>query len=299
MSKGGDVAMPTIYAPVKGRTYGTVKPGVVSDPKKFDKITTPKLWTAKGIKNVQKYMNFGVAPKLIATPPIGVLKKYGKNFPNGKGLQVKNSWTNTVADQWGMKNITNSGTLGREFGPKGVDKIYSGKYFNSPRMARPGGDLDTALRTNYLAFVNQPPKNVNTRKNVPGLFYDRRAPDFVGFNDLPSNNLLFGKGRLNKRRRNVRSVLAKNSFGSGLYHQMGAPFGRNGVEYLLNPNTVADFYGGATSTFSLSSNKDNANTRIPARPSKVQSDIIYLSKGIKAYNPIKPNLMKLKKVTSL
>jgi len=279
MSRSGNVSMPTIYAPVKGKNYGKIRAGVVSDPKKFDKITSNKIWTKTAIKNVEKLMNFGQTAKLIATPPVGNLKKYGKTFPNGKGLQVKKSWANVISDRWG-KDITNSGTLGREFGPNGTDRIYSGGYFNNIRMARPGGDLDTALRTNYLAFINRPPKNTNTSQNVAGLVYDRKVPDFVGFNGLPGLPGKPGKER-------------KTSFGrTGLYHQMGAPFGRNGVEYLLNANTVADFYGGATNTFSLSNNKRNLMTKIPKRPKKVQDNSIYISKG-KTYSPLKPDLMKL------
>jgi hypothetical protein len=131
------------------------------------------------------------------------LAEYGKNFKDSTpGFQIKNSWTNELTKKWG--NPIDAGTLGREFGPGNTDKIYSKKYYNQPRMLRPGDDLSETLYTNRNCNLMNNPK---AQTEMTGLFYDSSTPDLV------ANQ--FGGKRLKKRK--------VNSFG-GLYSQMGPPY---------------------------------------------------------------------------
>ena len=79
-------------------------------------------------------------------PQINTLKMYGKNFPDGQGFKISNSFQEEITKKWGDPLL--SGTLGREFGPGNTDKIYDNNYFNNIRMAYPGGDLETTLSLN-------------------------------------------------------------------------------------------------------------------------------------------------------
>ena len=254
----GSYAIPTWYLPEgPNKTSGTLKPSVIKNPSNFDKITKPskskEIWTPESIKSAQKFMNFG----LIKTPALGTWKKYGKNFPNGEGMHLGKSFTNKISDKWGKGNkILLSGTLGREFGPGNVGNIYSNKYFNNIRMAYPGGDLDTALRTNWLAYVNT---HKRARKAVPGMIYDSPNPQFVGFNNLPGRRTLFGRGS------------------NTLYYQMGIPYGHMGSDYIVNKNTIRDNYGGGVQ-FPLK------------RPRKVNNNDSYIGL-VDSYNPLARNIM--------
>lgn len=259
----GTYSMPTWYIPPgPNKTTGTLKPVLIKNSKNFDKLTKRiqkgknEIWNSRSVKNVEQFMNFG----LIQTPAIGVLEKYGKNFPNGKGMHVGKSFINKIEDKWGKgNNSLVSGTLGREFGPGNVDKIYTNKYFNNIRMARPGGDLDTVLRTNSLAYINT---RKFSRKAVPGMIYDSPNPQFVGFNNLPGKRTKIG---------------TKFGTNTRLYYQMGPPYGRSGSDYLIKKGAIKALYGGGVQ-FPLK------------RPKKVQNKKIYIGK-MKAYNPLARNIM--------
>jgi len=135
------------------------------------------------------------------------LAKYGKNFKGeNQGFQINNSWQNYLKDKWG--NPLDSGTLGRELGPGNVDGIYSKKYYNQPRMLRPGDDLSETLYTNRNCNIMNNPK---AKLEMTGLFYDDKV--------TPDINQ-FGKKK------------KKNSFGSNfLYSQMGPAY-ESGNQFL-------------------------------------------------------------------
>jgi hypothetical protein len=131
------------------------------------------------------------------------LAEYGKNFKNpNQGFQINDSWTNTLTNKWG--NPLDAGTLGREFGPGNTDKIYSKKYYNQPRMLRPGDDLSETLYTNRNCnLINNPA----AQTKMTGLFYD----------DLSGPGLV--ANQFGKRRSKKKGV----SFGN-LYSQMGPSY---------------------------------------------------------------------------
>ena len=264
--------MPTWYLPSgPNKSSGILKPGLIKNSNNFNKITKSdknsksesggkEIWNPRSVKNVTKFMNFG----LIKVPAIGTWKKFGKNFPNGKGLNIGKSFTNKINSKWGPgTDSLVSGTLGREFGPGKVGKIYSNKYFNNIRMAYPGGDLDTALRTNLLAYTNTHP---STRKSVPGMIYNSPNPQFVGFNNLP--------GKLKRSTRSTRSTKFGSDF---LYNQMGPPFGHLDSDYLVNKNTFKKLYGGGVQ-FPLK------------RPKKVKNTNLWIGQT-KSYKPLSRNIM--------
>lgn len=93
---------------------------------------------------------------------IGQVKKYGKQFPNGKGFVAKPNWKQQLVAQ-GWNPVTNAGTLGREFGPGGFNKVFTSKYFYQPRMAYPGGQLSAAVMLN---------KNCGMAKTPMAKYFD-------------------------------------------------------------------------------------------------------------------------------
>jgi hypothetical protein len=254
LDKDGSYATPTWYFPNNPLIKGVISPA------QFE----------KNLKNGKRPWRFGenkTAAQLTfeSIPQINSLVKYGKNFPNGKGFEINNSWTDVTKKIWG-KDITNSGTLGREFGPKGVDKIYTDKYLNNIRMAVPGGDLETTLSLNRECnIVNKP----ESKTNSVGLIFDSKNQQIV-----PMNN--FGR--------------KKNKFGN-LYNQMGPAFER-GNQYLVDPLTVTNLYGGATQNE-------------PPRPGKVNNPLSYIGQA-KEYKPLeyypslnKPTNFKNKRVSKI
>ena len=191
LDSSGNYSMPSWYSPKSKKiTQGMIPPN------KF-----------VGIMGIKRNNNFGNW-----TPEIDTLLKYGKNFPDNKGFQIGNSFSNEMTKKWG--DPLASGTLGREFGPGNTDKAYTNAYFNNIRMARPGGDLDS------LDFLN---RNCNLMNN-PKLSSDTQN---LGF-------LYDAKDR----------QLNSNNFGRKLYYQMGPAYAYNN-EYLVDKNTVNSLYGGA------------------------------------------------------
>lgn len=242
LDKYGSYVMPTWYFPNKPLIKGIISPA------QFE----------KNLKNGKRPWRFGenkTAAELTfeSIPQINSLAKYGKNFPNGKGFEINNSWTELTKRVWG-DDITNSGTLGREFGPGGVDKIYTNGYLNDIRMAVPGGDLDTVLNLNSKCNVVRRPES---KTNSVGLIFDSNNQQIV-----PMNN--FGR--------------RKSKFGN-LYSQMGPAFER-GNQYLVYPDTVSKLYGGATQYEQ-------------PRPGKVNNPLIYIGQS-KEYQPLEyyPSLNK-------
>jgi hypothetical protein len=76
-------------------------------------------------------------------------------FPDGKGFKIPNSFVNSIQNLYGNgDNALVAGTVGRELGPGGdTNKLYTSEYFHQPRMAYPGGDLDTLLNNNVNCNV--------------------------------------------------------------------------------------------------------------------------------------------------
>ena len=256
LNPDGSYAMPAWYLPTTSRSKsGKIHTGLIKNVKKFNQITqrptAPAIKTTKLSRNPGGASNFG----LIKTPAIGTLKRYGKNFPDGKGIIIGKSFDNKITKKWGNGVYKlRAGTLGREFGPNNFDKVYGNNYYNGLRMAVPGGDLDTMLSDNRNCNIL---KRSKSRLNSPGFIYNSKNPQIVGFNNFGSQNL-YGD--------------------QNLYYQMGPPYGHRGSNYLIKKDTVRRLYGGATQ-------------RPQQRPGKVGGNLTYLTKNRKVYNPINPNLM--------
>jgi len=122
-------------------------------------------------------------------PAIGTLAKDGRNFPNGNLFQTPESFAQQIEKKWG--NPLDSGTLGREFGPGKTDQIYSNDYFNNLRMARPGGDLDTALNLNrscnLYSPMSTPAGNAYPVTYTDGMIYNSPNPQISGFGKKKMN----------------------------------------------------------------------------------------------------------------
>jgi hypothetical protein len=157
-----------------------------------------------------------------AIPQIGTLAKNGKNFPDGEGFKIPNSFSNDLENKWGAGNATAAGMVGRELGPGNSKLISNSEYFHKPGMVRPGGPEDA------YGFALNNTCNVlkSDSRNSVGMFYnDPSRPRLVSMNN-------FGKNRF-----------GKNKFGNNnLYSQMGPAYGNS---YLMKDTTVADLYGGA------------------------------------------------------
>jgi hypothetical protein len=190
-------------------------------------------------------------------PQIGTLAKYGKNFPNGQGFEIPNSWTNDMTQKWGNELL--SGTLGREFGPGNTDRIYQNDYYNNIRMAYPGGDLDTALNTNrscnmYNKVTTPSGAAAYPVLNSAGMIYNSKNPEIV--------NMSFGK-----RKRSV----SNSRFGNkSLYSQMGPIPASN---YLLDSTTFDSMYAGG-------------GQKAPPRPYKIDNANLYIGQA-PVYYPVK------------
>ena len=87
---------------------------------------------------------------------IGNVKKYGRNFPDGKGFIPSLTWEDQLKAE-GWNPVSTAGTVGRELGPEGHKQIYSSKYFYRPRMPAPGGQLDAAIMLNRNCGAAKPP----------------------------------------------------------------------------------------------------------------------------------------------
>jgi len=199
----GSYAMPTWYIPDKNGMGGTLQPG----------LRKSKLGSLVQKRPKNRFSSFGSSPVDII-PQINTLAVDGKNFPNGQGFDIQNSWANQLQSIWGVGNAENAGTLGREFGPGNFGNVYSNDYLNNIRMAQPGGDLDTVLAMNRTC--NMYKSNTDT----PGLIYNSPNPQIVGFNGFGTHKRVVKKAPKSKFR-----------FGTGLYNQMGPAYGSS---YITN-----------------------------------------------------------------
>lgn len=224
MDSKGNYSMPTWYCPSSKSLFV----GIIL-PNEFE-------------KKMKQGNSFGNS----VVPEIDTLAKYGKTFgPTGTNFNIAPSWSNELTQKWG--DPKKAGTLGREFGPRGTDGIYSKNYFYKPRMAYPGGDLSEVLSSNQNCNMINNPKAAT--QNV-GLFYDSKYQSSFG-------------SRKNK----------KNYFGKDkLYPQMGPAYER-GNQYLVQKNTFRDLYAGA-------------GQNDLKKPNKVQNNRLYISKNVDQYNPI-------------
>jgi len=166
---------------------------------KYSGILTQK-WTTDNVLRALSIMNPNV-PFLrksdfgYTTPQISPLAEYGRNFPNGKGLEIPNSWEQTIKNTWG-NDTTASATVGNTFGPGNNSEALSSSYFHQPRMSIPGGPLDTYMMLNSRCNQSKDPQK------VVGTF-----PESTNFGSAQ-------KKKLNKRTR----------FGNN-YSQMGPAYG--------------------------------------------------------------------------
>jgi len=186
-------------------------------------------------------------------PNINNLAVYGKNFPNGEGFNISESYSNTIEKNWGTgTNALNAGVGGtRSLGPENIGEMYSNEYVNNIRMAHPADQLGTALYLNRSCNTDHKP---STMENSPGMIYNASNPQIV------DNNTGFGK-------RNKRV----SRFGKGLYSQMGPAY-EIGNQYLINQNTGQQLYSGGR------------QNDLP-RPYGIENKTIYVGQA-PLYNPI-------------
>ena len=189
-------------------------------------------------------------------PQINTLQKYGKNFPDNQGFNVGLSFAENMTKKWGDPLL--SGTVGREFGPGNVDKIYKNDYYNGIRMIQPGNDLETAISLNRTANMYNKNGNSYPVTYSPGLIYDSKNPQIVSMNAFGRRkNHSFGKKKRTSR------------FG-GLYSQMGPVPHSN---YLMDKTFFNNKYAGG-------------GQGGPVAPNKVQNNKIFIGQS-KEYSPIK------------
>jgi thiol-disulfide isomerase/thioredoxin len=192
---------------------------------------------------------FGNAKPLMEN--INNLAFYGKNFPNGQGFNIPNSFYENIEDKWGAGGTALNAGIGgaRSLGPGNAGKLFTNDYVNNIRMVPPGSTDDTFLSGNrYHAMLN------NNNNNVyPGLVSDSKNPQIV------DKNTGFGS----------RKRLSR--FGS-LYRQMGPPYGLKGNNYLVGPNTGRQLFSGAQQFE-------------PPRPGGVNDPELYIGTA-KLYNPL-------------
>lgn len=197
--KNGTVNMPTWVFP-----DGKIHKGVMKDLSKLIK---------------KRRSNFGSCTAGDGTVPVlDSLAKCGKNFPDGQGNLIPNSFMQNIQNKWG-EDYLNAGTGGfRSLGPNSNDAYYSNNNLNDIRMYPPGGQLESAFSLNRTCNMM---KN-NPGNNTYGLVYDSPNPQIVGFG------------------RNSR----KSRFGkSYLYNQMGQAYAN---APLVTWDTTKNLYGGAT-----------------------------------------------------
>jgi len=216
-------------------------------------------------------------------PGINDRDYYGKDFPNGKGFNIPDSYYQQVESVWGKGDDTlNAGVGGsRSLGPDKVTEMYNSGYVNNIRMAHPSDQLGTAL---YLNRLCNTPKTgsvgmVSGSNNSPqivdmttGAFGRRRRARF-GDNYYLNANLAAGTSSSapkNSIGRARKARFGKNYYVSGtisagssssapksssigrprkarfgnLYSQMGPAF-EIGNQYLINKNTGNELYSGA------------------------------------------------------
>ena len=232
---------PTWYVPNKKGSYNVYN-SIINNTKDFDKLVFKE--SAFGKK---RRCRFGKDTSYL--PQMGNWAKYGRNFPDGGGFNMPNSFNKDITNKWGTGNSALvCGTLGRELGPGNFNNVLSNEYVNNIRMAQPNDQLGTELYLNRSCNIQR-----NLNKSDPGMIYDSLNPQIVPMSTG------FGK----KRRTQV------SKFGNYLYSQMGPAYGN---QYLITKDTVKELYGGAL-------NNNNV------RPSGVQNKNIYIGKA-PVYNPL-------------
>ena len=228
---------PTWAFPQGGDKY-KLYPNIIEDPKMIKAVSS------FGRKRSNRRSRFGAE----LLPNINNLAVYGKNFPNGKGFDIPQSYYGTVENIWGKGDDTlNAGVGGtRSLGPDNIVKMYSNGYFNEIRMAQPADQLGAAINLNRSC-------NKSTSLSSPGIIFDSPNPQIV------DNTTGFGR-----RKRRSR-------FGN-LYSQMG-PASEIGNQYLINKDTGNQLYSGA---------RQNETPR----PYSINNKSIYIGQA-PIYNPIK------------
>lgn len=200
------------------------------------------------LKKKAKRSNFGFGNAKSLMENINNLAFYGKNFPNGEGFNIPNSFYQNIEDKWGAGGTALNAGIGgaRSLGPGNAESLFTNGYVNNIRMVPPGSTDDTFLSGNrYHAMLN------NNNNNVyPGLVSDSNNPQIV------DKNTGFG----------LRKRLSR--FGS-LYRQMGPIPHSN---YLVNANTGVQLFSGAQQFE-------------PPRPSGVNDPETFIGQA-KLYNPL-------------
>uniref|UniRef100_A0A6C0B062 Glutaredoxin domain-containing protein n=1 Tax=viral metagenome TaxID=1070528 RepID=A0A6C0B062_9ZZZZ len=224
-------------------------------------IINPELLSFGRRRNMRR-TRFGETPKLL--PNINDLAVYGKNFPNGKGFEIPDSYYKKVESVWGTGNDTLNAGIGgtRSLGPDNIGEMYSNGYFNNIRMAQPADQLGTALYLNRSCNIT---RNEGTTLKSPGMIYDSPNPQIV--------DTTTGFGRRRKgggRKANLKGKKRGTRFG-GLYGQMGPAY-EIGNQYLINKDTGNQLYSGGR------------QNKTP-RPDSVQNKYIYVGQ-VTPYKPI-------------
>ena len=235
MDRDGNYSMPTHYIPT-GKGYGKIVVGLRKDLVKatsfgkatgFGKMPKPKLpkfgnaaleapktsYIGRPPPKFKKPSRFGKTSRFgYDNPQINTWKPFN-SFPGGPGylpgnnFNIPESFDNKMQTKWG--DVTESGTLGREFGPGNHSQIYSSDYFFQPRMARPGGDLDTALNDNSKCNMLSKDNGLPGSFKSPGLFSDSTSGLFTSF------------GKKKKSRYGTNTILS--SYPQGKYTGIVSP----------------------------------------------------------------------------
>jgi hypothetical protein len=181
-------ALPTWYIPTKNGN-GYLREGVIKSVKNL--VINSK-------KKPKRSFKFG--------NNLGTLAKLGRNFSEtNPGFNNGTSWLQETTQKWG-NDVTLSGTLGREFGPGNTDKIYSNEYYNGLRMARPGGDLETALSLNRAANMYNENNKADPVTYSPGLIYNSSNPQIVSMTafGLKKSKKIKPKSKKSKKSKKIK-----------------------------------------------------------------------------------------------
>jgi len=118
------------------------------------------------IKGLPKSVKFG--------KEINTLAKYGKNFPDGKGLSNLETWESIIQKKYGGDGLM-SIPFGGKFNEDNAGLIFEKDYYLAPGGNIPNGDLATYLGLN---------RNCNNRQ-TPGTYQGlikSNYPEMIPFN---------------------------------------------------------------------------------------------------------------------
>ena len=198
LKKNGSVSMPTWVFP-NGSTSG-----LIMDKKKFNSLLM-KRKTAFGscLNNIDS------------------LAKCGKNFPDNKSFEIPTSYMQSVQSKWGKGDDTLNAGIGgtRSLGPNKIGEFLSNNYFNDIRMAHPSDQLGTSL------FMNRNCNQSSSFKS-PGLIYDSKNPQVVGFGRKTRFGPAYNKGYLMKK------DTVRDYFGGGIQNNLPRPNKVKGDTYI-------------------------------------------------------------------